>query len=90
MTVTLKPEACVFIRKDLLLRYHTTTLPEVKVCSFTKSEIFHRYFSRIFRSSRPEVFCKKNDLRNFAKFTGKHCVRDSFLIKLQAQRLQLY
>ena len=59
MTVPLNLEACMFIRKDLLLRYHTKTLPEVKVCSFTKSERFHRYFSRIFRSSRPEVFCKK-------------------------------
>ena len=26
----------------------------------------------ICRSSRPEVFCKKAVLRNFAKFTGKH------------------
>ena len=25
-----------------------------------------------YRSSRPEVFCKKGVLRNFAKFTGKH------------------
>ena len=25
-----------------------------------------------FRSSCPEVFCKKGVLRNFAKFTGKH------------------
>ena len=25
-----------------------------------------------FKSSRPEVFCKKGVLRNFAKFTGKH------------------
>ena len=25
-----------------------------------------------FRSSRPEVFCKKGVLRNFVKFTGKH------------------
>ena len=25
-----------------------------------------------FRSSRPDVFCKKDVLRNFAKFTGKH------------------
>ena len=24
-----------------------------------------------FRSSRPEVFCKKGVLRNFVKFTGK-------------------
>ena len=25
-----------------------------------------------YRSSRPEMFCKKDVLRNFAKFTGKH------------------
>ena len=24
------------------------------------------------RSSRPDVFCKNDVLRNFAKFTGKH------------------
>ena len=27
------------------------------------------------RSSRPEVLCKKGVLRNFVKFTGKHCAR---------------
>ena len=27
------------------------------------------------------MFCKKGFLRNFAKFTGKHCARDSFLKK---------
>ena len=30
------------------------------------------YYKSIYRSSRPEVFCKKGVLRNFAKFTGKH------------------
>ena len=34
------------------------------------------------RSSRPEVFCKKAVLRNFAKFTRKHLSWVSFLIKL--------
>ena len=34
------------------------------------------------RSSRPEVFCKKGALRNFAKFTGKHlCLRPATLLK---------
>ena len=36
-----------------------------------------------FRSSRPEVFCKKNVLKNFAIFAGKHLSWDLFLIKLQ-------
>ena len=36
------------------------------------------------RDTRPEVFCKKGALRNFAKFTGKHLCQSHFLIKLQA------
>ena len=35
------------------------------------------------RSSNPEKFCKKGTLRNFAKFTEKHCARVYFSIKLQ-------
>ena len=31
-----------------------------------------------FRSSRPEVFCKKSALRNFAKFTGKRLCQSLF------------
>ena len=41
-----------------------------------------------FRSSRPEVFCKKGVLRNFTKFTEKHLARVSFLKKLQASGLR--
>ena len=37
-------------------------------------------FCWISRSSRPEVFCKKGVLRNFAKFTGKYLCQ-SLLIK---------
>ena len=32
------------------------------------------------RSSRPEVFCKKGVLKNFAKFTGKR-LRPAILLK---------
>ena len=39
------------------------------------------YFT-IFRTSRPEVFCKKGVLRNFTKFTRKHlCLRPATLLK---------
>ena len=31
-----------------------------------------------FRSGRPEVFCKKGVLRNFAKFTGKQPCQSLF------------
>ena len=35
-----------------------------------------------YRSSRPEVFCKKGVLRNFATFTGKHLRRRLFFNKV--------
>ena len=35
-----------------------------------------------FTSSRPEVFCKKDVLGNFAKFTGKHLYQSLFLNKV--------
>ena len=37
------------------------------------------------RSSRPEVFCKKGVLRNFAKFTGKHLCHIFFLISCRPE-----
>ena len=40
-------------------------------------------FGILFRSSRPEVFCKKGVLRNFANSQENTCARASFLIKLQ-------
>ena len=34
------------------------------------------------RSSRPEVFCKKDFLKNFTKFTGKHLCQSLFFYKV--------
>ena len=34
-----------------------------------------------FRSSRSEVFCKKDVLKDFAKFTGKHFCQSFFFKK---------
>ena len=39
-----------------------------------------------FRSSRPEVFCKKDVLRNFVKFTGKHLCLSLFCNKVRVLR----
>ena len=36
----------------------------------------------MFRSSRLDVFCKKDVLRNFAKITGKHLCQSLFLNKV--------
>ena len=40
------------------------------------------YLGNVHRSSRPEVFCEKGVLRNFAKFTGKHLCQSLFFNKL--------
>ena len=38
------------------------------------------------RSNRPEVFCKKGALRNFAKFTGIHLCQSFFFNKVAGLR----
>ena len=38
------------------------------------------------RSSRPEVFCKKGALRNFAKFTEKYLCRSLVFNKIAGLR----
>ena len=40
----------------------------------------------ILRSSCPEVFCKKDVLRNFAKFKGKHLCQRLFFNKVAGLR----
>ena len=39
-----------------------------------------------FRSSRPEMFCKKGVLRNFVQFTGKHLCQSLFFNKFAGLR----
>ena len=39
-----------------------------------------------YRSSRPEVFCKKGGLRNFTKFSGKHLCQRLFFNKVAGLR----
>ena len=41
-------------------------------------------------SSRPEVFCKKIVLRNFAKFTGKHLCQGLFFNKVAWTLVQVF
>ena len=41
-----------------------------------------KHDSLISRSSRPDVFCEKGVLRNFAKFTGKHLRQSLFFNKV--------
>ena len=39
-------------------------------------------FPPFYRSTRPEVFCKKGVLKNFSKFTGKHLCQSLFFNKV--------
>ena len=41
---------------------------------------------KVFRSSRPDVLCKKGVLRNFAKFTRKHLCQSLFVNKVTGLR----
>ena len=43
-----------------------------------------------YRSSRPEVFCRKCVLKSFAKFTGKHVCQSLFFNKVAGLRQSLY
>ena len=43
-----------------------------------------------FQKQPPYVFCNKNVLRNFSKFTGKHLYQSPFLVKLQAWHAILF
>ena len=43
-----------------------------------------------FRSSHPEMFCKKAVLRDFPKFTRKHLCQSLFITKVAGQGWQIY
>ena len=47
-------------------------------------------FGHLFRSSRPEVFFKKDVRRNFAKFTGKHLCQSPFTNKVAGLRPAIF
>ena len=57
-------------------------LLKIEWCCFIAQE--RRISLWMFRSSRPEMSCKKSVLRNFGKFTGKHLCQSLFLEKWQA------
>ena len=51
-----------------------------RLCSWIKLFLTILNLIRV-RSSRPEVFCEKGVLRNFAKFTGKNLCQSNFFKK---------
>ena len=65
---------------------------KINVCSCwsnTKIDTAEKLYN-IFncRNSRPEVFCKKGVLKNFAKLTGKHLCQSLFFNKVAGPRVK--
>ena len=71
----------------ILYKYYILHLQEVpsywdlRLLGFYKKRFFILFEISKFRSSRPEVLCKKGVLRNFTKFTGKHLYQSLFFKK---------
>ena len=64
-----------------------------KDCSLLAGEYldsFRKMLQNQSRSSRPEVFCRKDVLRYYAKLTGKHLWQGLFFNKVASLGLQLY
>ena len=53
-----------------------------KICTKTGVDQKRIFEIRNHRSGRPEVFCNKGALRNFAKFTGKNLCQSLFFNKV--------
>ena len=93
-----KPTPCIF-RTDLndsediglsenLIQFNPSKCKSIKISAFnrTNKDVWLEKRTAIGRSSRPEVFCKKVVLRNFAKFTGKHLCQSIFFNKVAGLR----
>ena len=66
-------------RKRMYIAFGKTDLS----IAFIQASLLSFFF---FRSSRPEVFCKKGVLRNFTKFIGKHLCQRLFFNKVASLR----
>ena len=64
----------------------TNTKKRICCCSYSKKTELISQLSSTNRSSRPEVFCKKGVLGNFAKFIGKHLSQSLFINKVAGLR----
>ena len=66
--------AAIFVTCILIDHLKVIFIPSATVTFSTET--------RLFRSSRPYVFCKTGALKNFAKFTGKHLCQSLFFNKV--------
>ena len=74
MFVKNKTKIDIYIRLSTRIWKINTNFDKNKYC---QQSFFNKFCSH-FRSSRPEMFCKKGVLRNFPRVTGKHSCQSLF------------
>ena len=83
------PENRGFLNKFRVIQLPQWKLSISRIRKLIWSAYFHlctEYRLTYTRSSRPEVFCKKDVLRNIAKFRGKHLCQSLFFNKVASLR----
>ena len=80
--------AALFIKKIVRFPIHFSTNDSFKNIYKIKLNKRNKNFDShlLSRSSRSELFCKKDGLRKFAKFTGKQLCQSLFFNKVAALR----
>ena len=79
----------VLLSSIVLIIYKFFIKPHAEYSDVIYDQLSNASFSNKIEQSS-DVFCKKGVLRNFVNSQENTCARVSFLIKLQALRLQLY
>ena len=81
---TVQPSNSQTVCHDLVSDKYVLWLHVILIYLENQSDYEHRL-----RSSRPELFCKKGDLKNFTKFTGKNLCQSLFFNNVAGLGLQL-
>ena len=83
-TVSFRSEiaASMVIKNGTSLEVFSTAFCKICQSSWISKPSNIRKYLVNFRSSRPEVFCRKGVLKNFAKFSGKHLYQSLFISKV--------
>ena len=85
--VTLFAYKYLFFPKTIFQDSLILPIPAFKLFKKLQMRSMRNFELSAIKSSRPEVFCKKGFLRNFAKFTGKQLCQCLFFNKVAGLRL---
>ena len=77
---------CKLLLKIALVLSRSYSKESVHVLTSKRNTILPCYKILLKRNSRREVLCKKDIVRNFAKFTGKHLCQGLFFKRLMSYK----